>query len=59
MYDWLIKKVNAIHSNKQKFEKKNQDVDKKIPDSEGLINYKQIFMQEWQKYQKTLHLKNS
>lgn len=59
MYDWLIKKVNAIHSNKQKFEKKNQDVDKKIPDSEGLINYKKIFMQEWMKYQKTLHLKNS
>ena len=22
VYDWLIKKVNAIHSNKQKFEKK-------------------------------------
>lgn len=46
VYDWLIKKVNAIHSNKQKFEKKIQDVDKKIPGSEGLINYQQIFMQE-------------
>ena len=46
MYDWLIKKVNAIHSNKQKFEKKIQDVDKKIPGSEGLINHQQIFMQE-------------
>ena len=46
MYDWLKKKINEIHSNKKKKKKKNQDVDKKIPDSEGLINYKQIFMQE-------------
>ena len=37
VYDKLVKKVNAIDSNKQILEKKIEDVNKKIPDTSKFI----------------------